>query len=57
MGGFGAVGTLLFGMAADRVGARDMAAQPRLMALQAAGIAAFGCAVCLGAGALGAAVA
>ena len=57
MGGFGAIGTLLFGIAADRVGARDMAAQPRLMAWQAAGIAAFGSAVCLWPGWLGAAVA
>lgn len=57
MGGFGAIGTLLFGIAADRLGARDMAAQPRLMAWQAAGIAAFGSAVCLWPGWLGAALA
>ena len=57
MGGFGAIGTLLFGIAADRVGARDMARQPRLMALQAAGVALFGAAVCLWPGWLGAALA
>ena len=34
MGGFGALGTLLFGLLADRLGQRDMAAQPRLMALE-----------------------
>ena len=57
MGGFGAIGTLLFGIAADRLGARDMALQPRLMAWQAAAIALFGSAVCLWPGWLGAAVA
>ena len=57
MGGFGAVGTLLFGRWADRLGARDMAAQPRLMALAALLIGVFGSAVCLWPGVIGAAVA
>jgi predicted MFS family arabinose efflux permease len=57
MGGFGAVGTLFFGMLADRVGRRDMATQPRLMALAALLIAVFGSGVCLAPGWLGAAVA
>jgi predicted MFS family arabinose efflux permease len=57
MGGFGAVGTLVVGRLADRLGARDMAAQPRLMALAAALIAIFGTAVCLWPGVVGAAVA
>lgn len=57
MGGFGAVGTLVFGRLADRLGARDMAAQPRLMALAAALIAVFGTAVCLWPGVAGAAIA
>jgi predicted MFS family arabinose efflux permease len=57
MGGFGAIGTLLFGIAADRLGARDMATQPRLMALAALLIAVFGSGVCLAPGWLGAAVA
>lgn len=47
MGGFGAVGTLLFGRWADRLGAQDMARQPRLMAAAALLIAVFGTAVCL----------
>jgi predicted MFS family arabinose efflux permease len=57
MGGFGAVGTLGVGRLADRLGARDMAAQPRLMALAAALIAISGTAVCLWPGVVGAAVA
>ena len=57
MGGFGAFGTLVFGRLADRLGARDMAAQPRLMALAAGLIAVFGTAVCLWPGVAGAAVA
>jgi predicted MFS family arabinose efflux permease len=57
MGGFGAVGTLVFGRLADRLGARDMAAQPRMMALAAGLIAVFGTAVCLWPGVAGAAVA
>ena len=57
MGGFGALGTLLFGLLADRLGQRDMAAQPRLMALSALLIAVFGSAVCLWPGWLGAAIA
>ncbi len=47
MGGFGALGTLLFGRLADRLGASDMRWQPRLMALGALMIALFGGAVCL----------
>jgi len=47
MGGFGAVGTLAAGALADRLGARDMRWQPRLMALAALLIAVFGSAVCL----------
>jgi len=47
MGGFGAVGTLLFGRWADRLGAQDMARQPRLMAAAALLIAVFGVAVVL----------
>lgn len=57
MGGFGAVGTLVFGQLADRVGAHDMRAQPRLMALGALLIGVFGSAVCLWPGVVGAAVA
>jgi MFS family permease len=44
-------------MLADRVGRRDMATQPRLMALAALLIAVFGSGVCLAPGWLGAAVA
>ena len=47
MGGVGAVGTLLAGSLADRLGAQDMRWQPRLMALAAALIAIFGAGVCL----------
>ena len=47
MGGVGAVGTLLAGSLADRLGAQDMRWQPRLMALAAALIALFGAGVCL----------
>jgi predicted MFS family arabinose efflux permease len=47
MGGFGAIGTLAAGALADRLGARDMRWQPRLMALAALLIAVFGSAVCL----------
>jgi predicted MFS family arabinose efflux permease len=47
MGGVGAVGTLLAGSLADRLGAQDMRWQPRLMAVAAALIAVFGAAVCL----------
>lgn len=47
MGGFGAVGTLVAGHLADRLGAKDMRQQPRLMALAALLIAVFGTAVCL----------
>ena len=47
MGGFGAIGTILFGLLADRVGARDMRSQPRLMAFAAAMIAIMGSAVAL----------
>jgi predicted MFS family arabinose efflux permease len=45
MGGFGAVGTVLAGALADRLGARDMRWQPRLMALAALLIALLGTAV------------
>lgn len=47
MGGFGALGTLGFGIVCDRLGARDMRWQPRLMALTALLVAAFGCGVAL----------
>jgi len=47
MGGVGAVGTLLAGSLADRLGVQDMRWQPRLMALAAALIAIFGAGVCL----------
>lgn len=47
MGGFGALGTLLFGRLADRVGAKDMDGQPRLMAVGALLIAVLGAMVCL----------
>lgn len=46
MGGFGALGTLLFGRLADRVGAKDMGGQPRLMALGSLLIVALGVLVC-----------
>lgn len=57
MGGFGTVGTLAAGALADRLGARDMRWQPRLMALAALLIAVFGSAVCLLPGVPGVAVA
>jgi predicted MFS family arabinose efflux permease len=47
MGGVGALGTLAAGALADRLGALDMRWQPRLMAIGAALIALFGCAVSL----------
>lgn len=47
MGGVGALGTLAAGALADRLGALDMRWQPRLMAMAAALIAVFGCAVSL----------
>lgn len=47
MGGGGAIGTLLAGGLADRLGARDMRWQPWLMAIAAALIALFGTAVAL----------
>jgi predicted MFS family arabinose efflux permease len=47
MGGVGALGTLVAGALADRLGALDMRWQPRLMAIAAALIAVFGCAVSL----------
>ncbi|MFN9451032.1 MAG: MFS transporter [Rubrivivax sp.] len=47
MGGFGALGTVLAGRLADRLGAQDMRWQPRLMAVAALLIAVFGTAVCL----------
>jgi len=47
MGGFGALGTLLFGWLADRQGALDMRNQPRMMAIAAAVIAVSGTAVSL----------
>jgi predicted MFS family arabinose efflux permease len=47
MGGFGALGTVLFGIFADRAGARDMRFQPRLMALAAAMVSLMGSAVAL----------
>lgn len=47
MGGFGALGTLVFGRLADRIGAKDMGGQPRLMALGALLIAVLGGLVCL----------
>ncbi len=47
MGGFGAIGTLVFGWVADRQGAKDMRNQPRMMAIAAAVIAISGTAVSL----------
>ncbi len=47
LGGFGIVGTILFGLLCDRLGARDMRWQPRLMAFAAAMIAVFGIGVAL----------
>jgi MFS family permease len=47
MGGFGALGTLLFGWLSDRQGLLDMRNQPRMMAAAAAVIAASGAAVAL----------
>ena len=57
MGGFGAIGTLVFGWVADRQGAKDMRNQPRLMAIAAAVIAISGTAVSLLPTVLGAAIA
>jgi predicted MFS family arabinose efflux permease len=56
MGGFGAIGTLVFGWVADRQGAKDMRNQPRMMAIAAAVIAISGTAVSLLPTVLGAAV-
>jgi len=56
MGGFGAIGTLVFGWVADRQGLKDMRNQPRMMAIAAAVIAVSGTAVCLLPTVLGAAV-
>ena len=47
MGGFGALGTLLFGWRAERQGSLDMRNQPRMMAVAAAVIAVSGTAVSL----------
>jgi MFS family permease len=47
MGGFGAIGTLVFGWVADRQGAKDMRNQPRMMAIAAGVIAISGTAVSL----------
>jgi predicted MFS family arabinose efflux permease len=57
MGGFGALGTLLFGWVADRRGASDMRKQPRMMAFAAGVIALSGTAVALMPTVLGAAAA
>ena len=57
MGGFGAIGTLVFGWVADRQGAKDMRNQPRMMAIAAAVIAISGTAVSLLPTVLGAAIA
>ncbi len=56
MGGFGAIGTLVFGWVADRQGAKDMRNQPRMMAIAAAVIAVSGTAVSLLPTVLGAAI-
>ena len=56
MGGFGAIGTLVFGWVADRQGMKDMRNQPRMMAIAAAVIAVSGTAVSLLPTVLGAAV-
>jgi predicted MFS family arabinose efflux permease len=56
MGGFGAIGTLVFGWVADRQGLKDMRNQPRMMAIAAAVIAVSGTAVSLLPTVLGAAV-
>jgi predicted MFS family arabinose efflux permease len=56
MGGFGAIGTLVFGWVADRQGAKDMRNQPRMMAIAAAVIAISGTAVSLLPTVLGAAI-
>ena len=56
MGGFGAIGTIVFGWVADRQGAKDMRNQPRMMAIAAAVIAISGTAVSLLPTVLGAAV-
>jgi len=56
MGGFGAIGTLVFGWVADRQGLKDMRNQPRMMAIAAAVIAISGTAVSLLPTVLGAAV-
>jgi predicted MFS family arabinose efflux permease len=57
MGGGGAVGTLVFGRWADRLGARDMRLQPQLMAWMALLIALLGTAICLWPAPWGAAIA
>lgn len=56
MGGFGAIGTLVFGWVADRQGAKDMRNQPRMMAIAAAVIAISGTAVSLLPTVIGAAI-
>lgn len=56
MGGFGAIGTIVFGWVADRQGAKDMRNQPRMMAIAAAVIAISGTAVSLLPTVLGAAI-
>ena len=56
MGGFGAIGTLVFGWVADRQGMKDMRNQPRMMAIAASVIAVSGTAVSLLPTVLGAAV-
>lgn len=47
MGGFGALGTLLFGWASDRLGEEDMSRQLRLMAALALGLTLAGSVVAL----------
>lgn len=47
LGGFGILGTILFGLFCDRMGKRDMRWQPRLMAFAAAMIAVCGIGVAL----------
>lgn len=56
MGGFGAIGTIVFGWVADQQGAKDMRNQPRMMAVAAAVIAISGTAVSLLPTVLGAAI-
>lgn len=57
MGGFGALGTLVFGWASDRLGAQDMGRQLQLMAALALTIALSGAVVALAPSVMGVAMA